>query len=141
MGRNNSSIRVFFEEMGVIWSKCRFRMAFASKLSFRLLFICYCLKTWCSKTYNSIALSITKLLLFLNQLSNCKRNIFNRDPHFMLTITPSLSTVTGKVSECFLRAMRLKIQQKRIVLAWGSSRCSMLQVRTLSLRRLFISFS
>ena len=38
MGRKNSSIRVFFEEMEVIWSKCRFRMAFASKISFLLRF-------------------------------------------------------------------------------------------------------
>ena len=129
MGRNNSSIRVVFEEMGVfgqsVGSEWRLQANYHSVcfLSF------YCLKTWCSKTYNSIALSITKLLLFLNQLSNCKRNILNRDPHFMLTITPSLSTVTGKVSECFLRVKRSKIY-KRIVLSWGSSRCSMLQVRT-----------
>ena len=105
-------------------------MAFASKLSFRLLFkflllenmVQQNLQLYCSLNYKTVAL--------FNQLSNCKRNILNRDPHFMLTITPSLSTVTGKVSECFLRAKRSKIQYKRIALAWGSSRCSMLQVRT-----------
>ena len=105
-------------------------MAFASKLSFRLLSIFDCLRTWGSKTYNSdlIDLSITELLLFLNQLSNCKCNILNRAPHFMLTITPSLSPVIGKASECFVRAKRLKIQWKWVVLAWASSRFSMLQV-------------
>ena len=111
-------------------------MAFASKLSFRLLFIFDCLKTWCSKTNDSIALSVTELLLFLNQLSNWKWNILNRDPHFMLTITPSLSPVIGKASECFVRAKRSRIQWKWVVLAWASSRFSMLQVSTCSLRKM-----
>ena len=111
-------------------------MAFASKLSFRLLFIFHCLKTWCSKTNDSIALSITELLPFLNQLCNCNWNILNRDPHFMLTITPSLSPVIGKVSECFVRAKRSRNQWKWVVLAWASSRFSMLQVRTCSPRKM-----
>ena len=111
-------------------------MAFASKLSFRLLFIFHCLKTWCSKTNDSIALSITELLPFLNQLSNCNWNILNRDPHFMLTITPSLSPVIGKASECFVRAKRSRNQWKWVVLAWASSRFSMLQVRTCSPRKM-----
>ena len=136
MGRNNSSIREFFEEMRSIYSKSSLQTAFASKLSFRLLFIFDCLKTRCSKTYNSIARSITELLLFLNQLSNCKCNILNRGPHFMLTTTPSLSPVTGKASECFVRAKRSRIQWKWVVLDWASSRFSMLQVRTCSLRKM-----
>ena len=73
---------------------------------------------------------------FLNQLSNWKWNILNRDPHFMLTITPSLSPVIGKVSECFVRAKRSRNQWKWVVLAWASSRFSMLQVRTCSLRKM-----
>ena len=109
---------------------------FASKLSFRLPFIFDCLKTWCSKTNDSIVLSVTELLLFLNQLSNCKSNILNRGQHFMLTTTPSLSPVIGKASECFVRAKRSRIQWKWVVLAWASSRFSMLQVSTCSLRKM-----
>ena len=107
--------------------------AFASKLSFRLPFIFECLKTWCSKTNDSIVLSVPELLLFLNQLSNCKSNILNRGQHFMLTTTPSLSPVIGKASECFVRAKRSRIQWKWVVLVWASSRFSTLQVRTCSL--------
>ena len=62
MGRNNSSVCEFFEEMRFIESKSSLRMAFASKLSFRLLF--FILETRRSKTYNSIVLLITELLLF-----------------------------------------------------------------------------
>ena len=109
---------------------------FASKLSFRLPFIFDCLKTWCSKTNDSIVLSVTELLLFLNQLSNWKWNILNRDLHFMLTITPSSGPVIGKGSECFVRAKRSRIQWKWVVLAWASSRFSMLQVSTCSLRKM-----
>ena len=64
MGRNNSSIRVFFEEMEVIWSKCRFRMAFASKISFLLRFkylllenmVQQYLQLYCSLNYKTVAL-------------------------------------------------------------------------------------
>ena len=73
-------------------------------------FYFWLLKTRCSKSYNSIALSITELLLLLHQLSNCRCHILNRDPHFMHTIMPSLSPVTGKASECFVRAKGSKIQ-------------------------------
>ena len=79
---------------------------------------------------------LAELLLFLNQLSNFKCNILNRDPHFMLTITPSLSPVIGKASECFVRAKRSRIQWKWVVLAWASSRFSMLQVRTCSPKKM-----
>ena len=129
MGRNDSSIREFFEEMRFIESKSNLRMPFASKLSLRLLF--FILEKRRRKTYNSIVLLITELLL-----SNCKWNILNRDPHFMLTITPSLSPLIGKASECFVRAKRSRIQWKWVVLAWASSRFSMLQVRTCSLRKM-----
>ena len=136
MGRNSSSICVFSRKCDLFSRSLACECAFASKLSFRLLFIFHCFKTWCSKTNDSIALSITELLLFLNQLSNCKWNILNRGPHFMLTITPSLSPVIGKASECFVRAISWRIQWKWVVLAWALSRFSMLQVRTCSLRKI-----
>ena len=126
----------FSSKCGLFSRSLACKCAFASKLSFRLLFIFHCLKTWCSKRCNSIALSITELLLFLNQLSNCKCNILHRGPHFMLTITPSSSPVIGKASECFVRVIRSRIQWKWVVLDWASSRFSMLQVRTCSLRKM-----
>ena len=64
MGRNNSSILEFFEEMRFIESKCRLQMAFASKLSFRLLFYFALLENmvqqyvqlYCSLGYRTVAI-------------------------------------------------------------------------------------
>ena len=129
-GKKNSSIRVFSRKCD-LFSRS---LACEWRLQANYHSLCFLFSTpWkhgAATITTIIALSLTKLLLFLNQLSNCKSNILNRDPHFMLTITPSLSPVIGKASECFVRAKRSKIHWKWVVLAWASNRFSMLRVST-----------